>query len=349
MIALVRIALSRPYTFVVLALLPMIVVAIAGSVLVGERMNEAHASRAAEHAMTEVADLDNLRNLLASELSSTALQDAAVAFKLTRHQVDAAFGVKLAAPLAVSRRETDVQLAYLARSMPSLTGLAALRANLLRARSRVDLSFATPKAALAASSQTAVDFTNVLESASALEQSITNQLVRGQSGSVPHDVVVAAAQLRAVSDLTIAGAREGDLLYLIIVAPDSQFRGLIQQLDTVRGAYESAAAQLAPNLSPALRAEYERIARAGGKLRGILWYQGCSDASADWAPSYLDRMTAWVAAARADTGVPDLPVLVVQIGNLVQPDQSNAKWWDMVREALRRDRADLRRAEVAGP
>jgi sialate O-acetylesterase len=82
----------------------------------------------------------------------------------------------------------------------------------------------------------------------------------------------------------------------------------------------------------------ERLAKAGGKLRGILWYQGCSDANEEWAPSYLDRMAAWVAAARSDTGLPDLPVLVVQIGNLVQPDLGGwgPKWWDMIREALRR-------------
>jgi sialate O-acetylesterase len=51
-------------------------------------------------------------------------------------------------------------------------------------------------------------------------------------------------------------------------------------------------------------------------------------------------MTAWIAAVRADTGMPDLPVLVVQIGNLVTPENDpnwvNAKWWDIVREALRR-------------
>jgi hypothetical protein len=248
---------------VVLALIPMIVVGIAGSVLVGERTDEAHASRAAEYAMTEVADLDNLRNVLASELSSTVLQDAAVAFRLTSEQVNATFGVKLAAPLAVSRRATDAELDRLRRSAPSLTGLVPLKASLSHARGALDLSLVTPAAALAASSATAVAFTNVLESAGALEQSVTSQLVQGQPGAVPHAVVVAAGQLREVSDLTIAGAREGDLLYLIIVAPGSQFKGLIQQLDTVRGAYESAAAQLATNLSPGLRAEYERIASGG--------------------------------------------------------------------------------------
>jgi diguanylate cyclase (GGDEF)-like protein len=252
---------------VVLAMIPMIVVALAGSLLVSERIDEAHAARSAERAMTEVADLDNLRNVLASELSSTALEDAAVAFKLTREQVDAAFGTKLAAPLEEARRSTDLQLEEVRRSMPSLRALADLKADLVRARAALDRSFASPATALAASYQTALDFTKVLEAAGAIEQSITNQLVQGQSGSVPNAVVFAAAQLRAVSDLNIAAAREGDLLYLIIVASDANFKVLTQQLDTVRGAYESQAAQLAPSLSPALQAGYAAITTGGEQAR----------------------------------------------------------------------------------
>ena len=74
---------------------------------------------------------------------------------------------------------------------------------------------------------------------------------------MPHSVVFAAAQLREVSDVMVAAAREGDLLYQIFVAPDSRFHALTQQLDTVRGAYETAADDLPPNLSPALRAQYQ--------------------------------------------------------------------------------------------
>ncbi len=63
-----------------LAIIPMIMVALGGALLVSERADEARASRAAERSMTEVAALDNLRDMLASELSSVALQDAAAAF-----------------------------------------------------------------------------------------------------------------------------------------------------------------------------------------------------------------------------------------------------------------------------
>jgi diguanylate cyclase (GGDEF)-like protein len=251
---------------VILALIPMIVVAVAGSLLVGERVNEARASRIAERTMTEVADLDNLRNALASELSSTAFEDAAVAFKMTRDELDLAFGAKLAPPLDLSRSATDTALAIVARSIPEQGGISELNANLGDARQLLDQSLYSPAAALAASYQTAVDFTKVLESAGVLEESIATRLAQGESGSFPRTVVFAAEQLRAVSELNIAGAREGDLLYLIIIAPSHRLHADVQQLDTVRGAYESAAARLAPELSPALQASYAPIASGEQKV-----------------------------------------------------------------------------------
>ncbi len=81
----------------------------------------------------------------------------------------------------------------------------------------------------------------------------------------------------------------------------------------------------------------QRIERAGGRLRGILWYQGESDATAvELGRTYAERFDAWIAAARADTGIPDLPVIAVQIGRVLEPADRAGVWpgWDLVREAL---------------
>ena len=81
----------------------------------------------------------------------------------------------------------------------------------------------------------------------------------------------------------------------------------------------------------------ERIRKAGGKLRGILWYQGESDAfGADTGRSYAERFDRWIQAVRSDTGIRDLPVVVVQIGRVVEPADRAGVWpgWDPVREAL---------------
>lgn len=80
----------------------------------------------------------------------------------------------------------------------------------------------------------------------------------------------------------------------------------------------------------------DRIERAGGNLRGILWYQGESDAWGEQADTYADRFDTWVRAVRRDTKRPDLPVLVVQLSRFVlldgTPEQDAG--WDKVRKAL---------------
>ena len=50
-----------------------------------------------------------------------------------------------------------------------------------------------------------------------------------------------------------------------------------------------------------------RVAANGGKVAGILWYQGESDANPADAPLYESRMTELVQSFRADFGQPDLP------------------------------------------
>jgi len=82
----------------------------------------------------------------------------------------------------------------------------------------------------------------------------------------------------------------------------------------------------------------ERIRMAGGNLRGILWYQGESDTTLiDLANSYGRRFDEWIAAVRADTDIPTLPVITVQIGRVVEPPSRDGLWlgWDIVREAQR--------------
>ena len=87
----------------------------------------------------------------------------------------------------------------------------------------------------------------------------------------------------------------------------------------------------------ALRRDLERVQAVGGKVRGILWYQGESDAYPGGVALYKDRMTALVDAFRADFGQPDLPFYLVQIGCFVtSADRTTAiAGWNGIREAQR--------------
>jgi hypothetical protein len=83
-------------------------------------------------------------------------------------------------------------------------------------------------------------------------------------------------------------------------------------------------------------ATYARVQAVGGKVKGILWYQGESDASPSDAALYADRMTALVQAFRADFGQPDLPFYLVQLGCFeTEPSADGIAGWNAVREAQR--------------
>ncbi|HVF10752.1 MAG TPA: sialate O-acetylesterase [Abditibacteriaceae bacterium] len=80
----------------------------------------------------------------------------------------------------------------------------------------------------------------------------------------------------------------------------------------------------------------ERIERAEGVLKGVLWYQGESDAlTPEVAPSYGERFAAWVQQLRTDLAREDLPVIVVQLGRFTSPVENTPveKAWDEVRQA----------------
>jgi sialate O-acetylesterase len=74
---------------------------------------------------------------------------------------------------------------------------------------------------------------------------------------------------------------------------------------------------------------------AGGKVKGMLWYQGESDALGPNEPrkAYPKIFADFIAAVRADFGQPELPFYYVQIGRFVSG--ADPKGWNAVQEAQR--------------
>ena len=74
-------------------------------------------------------------------------------------------------------------------------------------------------------------------------------------------------------------------------------------------------------------ATLRRIAKNGGRVAGVLWYQGCSDANpTDSGEVYTKRMQALVAAFREDLNAPTLPFATVQIGTFATSEASVEGW-----------------------
>ncbi|MBI2516295.1 MAG: sialate O-acetylesterase [Opitutae bacterium] len=78
-----------------------------------------------------------------------------------------------------------------------------------------------------------------------------------------------------------------------------------------------------------------RIRMAGGKIKGLLWYQGESDAAVSTVGQFQAAFLNFVDCLRRDTGIADLPVIYVQISRVCMENQTGAPEWEQVRELQR--------------
>lgn len=78
------------------------------------------------------------------------------------------------------------------------------------------------------------------------------------------------------------------------------------------------------------------IREAGGRIAGVLWYQGCNETNtAADAEGYLTRFGEMVAALREDLNAPTLPFLTVQLNRAIRRDGQRSEGWAPVCEAQR--------------
>ena len=76
-----------------------------------------------------------------------------------------------------------------------------------------------------------------------------------------------------------------------------------------------------------------QVKLAGGKVKGVLWYQGESDALGGKEDEYSKVFTHFIAEVRDDFQQRDLPFYLVQIGRVVGP--VDPKGWNAVQEVQR--------------
>jgi sialate O-acetylesterase len=92
--------------------------------------------------------------------------------------------------------------------------------------------------------------------------------------------------------------------------------------------------------SPALKAEggaslygamLRRINAVGGRVKGLLWYQGESDASAKPAPLFAEKFATLIRSLRDDVQMPQLPFYFVQLGRHIST--GSIREWNAVQLA----------------
>ncbi len=86
-----------------------------------------------------------------------------------------------------------------------------------------------------------------------------------------------------------------------------------------------------------------RIDVVGGKVAGMLWYQGCSDAMTPGDPPlFAQRLRDFVTAVRTHLNAPELPFYQVQIGKVfVEPNPELVVWWNQIQNDQRESEPEI--------
>ena len=79
----------------------------------------------------------------------------------------------------------------------------------------------------------------------------------------------------------------------------------------------------------------QRIADVGGGIKGLLWYQGESDANPTLQATFEKSFLNFVDSVRRDTGIPDLPIIYVQISRFCLENHDGDEPWEQIREHQR--------------
>jgi sialate O-acetylesterase len=87
-----------------------------------------------------------------------------------------------------------------------------------------------------------------------------------------------------------------------------------------------------------------RFRATGGKVKGLLWYQGESDANPKAVGTFAAKFDRLVKSIRDDFGQPELPFYYVQIGRHV--NTQNIAEWNQIQEAQRNAEATIPRTGV---
>jgi sialate O-acetylesterase len=87
-----------------------------------------------------------------------------------------------------------------------------------------------------------------------------------------------------------------------------------------------------------------RIDKAGGRIAGVLWYQGESDCSDGASTTYAEKLTRLINAVRSDTADPNLSFYTVQIGRQMVGSEVSPAEKNAVREAQRKVMMNMRYA-----
>lgn len=90
-------------------------------------------------------------------------------------------------------------------------------------------------------------------------------------------------------------------------------------------------------------AAVRRVKKNGGRVAGVLWYQGCSDTAAEMVPLYEKRTKTLFEAFRREYSDAKLPIVMVQIARYFFGPGVEGAIWNRVQEIQRRLALSMKR------
>ena len=75
-----------------------------------------------------------------------------------------------------------------------------------------------------------------------------------------------------------------------------------------------------------------RIWANGGQIAGILWYQGCSEATREYRDTYTKTMINFIGSVRKDVNAPSLPFIMAQIARTNGLCELDAVSWNSIQD-----------------
>lgn len=127
--------------------------------------------------------------------------------------------------------------------------------------------------------------------------------------------------------------------------------GAQKPLTFFAGAYHAPSPDLLPRelREKGSNSLYEAMLRryrgAGGKIKGMLWYQGESDSSVIAMPLFQQKFERFVTAVRRDFAQPDLPFYYVQIAHHANANTGDE--WNQVQEIQRNSESRIPHSAMA--
>jgi diguanylate cyclase (GGDEF)-like protein len=265
---------SVVFYLLALAVVPSIGLPVFAGIFAKDRLEDSRAASRIGRTMTLAVELDDLRQSIADESTSSALEFYGQLYDLTLEDLANIIGENLTGPLETARARTDRAFASLQLDTVTQPSITALRRQLVDARTIVDDGLSTVPLAASSGYVQYETFAALGNTVDGVVQSIIARVVTGYYGAASSELLTSVAQLQRVT-LTVDAANDRGVLLqgLFSALTDADRAQMIAEMRVADANWKRLSGSLAPGLSSGV-GEFWRSVRAEPDVKGFDAYIG---------------------------------------------------------------------------